>query len=122
MNASRKRKHLTQDQRVKIHAKCGGKCAYCGCEITLKQMQADHLVPFELGGADEMENLLPSCRSCNHRKNTETIERFRDSIERFESVLARDSVTYKNAVRFRQVIPNPHPVVFYFEREASDED
>ena len=31
-------------------------------------------------------------------------------------VLARDSVTYKNAVRFGMVVPSPHPVRFYFEK------
>ena len=113
------RKHITADERKIIHAKCGGRCAYCGCVITLEQMQADHVIPLALRGADDMSNLMPSCRSCNHRKSTETVEVFRDTVERWCDVLMRDSVTYKNAVRFGQVLPNPHPVVFYFESLAA---
>lgn len=36
-------------------------------------------------------------------------------VESMPSVLMRDSVTYRNAVRFGLVTPNPHPVKFYFE-------
>jgi len=79
-------------------------------------MTLDHIKPLACGGADEESNLLPACRSCNHRKGTSSLERFREQVERFPAVLARDSVTYKNAVRFGLVIPNPHAVKFYFER------
>lgn len=65
---------------------------------------------------DVMSNYLPACRSCNHYKSTLSIERFRMCVERFPSVLMRDSVTYKNAVRFGLVVPNPHKVEFYFEK------
>lgn len=43
------------------------------------------------------------------------MEKFRKAIERMPEVLQRDSVTYRNAVRFGVVTPSPHPVVFYFE-------
>jgi len=43
-------------------------CAYCGCEITLKTMQVDHKIPKCSGGTDDIENLLPACRLCNHYK------------------------------------------------------
>jgi hypothetical protein len=32
-------------------------------------------------------------------------------------VLARDSVTYRNAVRYGLVVPKPRKIIFYFERE-----
>ena len=44
-----------------------------------------------------------------------TVDRFRANIEKFPERLMRDSVTYKNAVRFGLVEPKPHKVVFYFE-------
>ncbi len=37
-------------------------------------------------------------------------------------VLTRDSVTYKNAVRFGQVIPNKHRPVFYFENMSGADE
>ena len=42
-------------------------------EITIKEMQADHVVPLHLGGADEISNLYPACRACNHYKSTYTV-------------------------------------------------
>lgn len=81
-------------------------------------MRVDHIEPLYLGGKDDASNMFPACHSCNHYKSTLTLEKFRAAIERFPDVLVRDSVTYKNAVRYNLVIPNPHKVIFYFESEA----
>ncbi len=111
-----KRRKLTKAERQQIYDKCNGHCAYCGCEITLGQMQVDHVVPIYNGGADEFNNMLPACRPCNHRKGAESLEQFRTSIEKSVDVLNRDGgATYRNAVRFGMIIPNPHHVEFYFE-------
>ena len=37
------RKKLTAAERQQIYKKFGGRCAYCGCEITIKEMQADQI-------------------------------------------------------------------------------
>jgi hypothetical protein len=79
-------------------------------------MQVDHIVPLCKGGADDIDNMAPSCRSCNHFKGGSTLESFRERVERWPDVLARDSVTYRNAVRFGLVKPNPQKVKFYFEK------
>lgn len=120
-----KRRTITKSERQKIYDKCGGHCAYCGQEITIQQMQADHIIPMVFYESyltkginiDTVDNMLPSCRSCNHYKSSMSLEDFRGSIERWTTVLARDSVTYRNAVRFGMVIPNDHKVRFYFEKE-----
>ena len=112
-----KRRKLSNIERQQLYDMFEGHCAYCGCEITLKQMQADHIEPLELGGADNISNLFPTCRSCNHYKHTLTIEKFRRAIENMPSVLMRDSVTYRNAVRFGLIKhPEKAEVKFYFER------
>ena len=117
-----KRKKFTKSERQQIYHMFNGHCAYCGCEITLKQMQADHIEPLELGGADEISNLYPSCRSCNHYKHTMTVERFRQSLEHMPNVLMRDSVTYKNAVRFGLIKHPENPKVkFDFEKVKDNE-
>lgn len=115
------RRKLSKTERKAVHNKCGGHCAYCGCQITLKQMQVDHVQPISVNGKDDLTNMLPACRSCNNYKSTLTLDKFRAAIENWPFVLRRDSTTYKNAVRFGMVIPNPHPVIFYFEKEAHDE-
>ena len=118
-----KRKKFTKSERQQIYDMFNGHCAYCGCEITLQQMQADHIEPLELGGADEISNLYPACRSCNHYKHTMTIERFRQVLERMPSVLMRDNVTYRNAVRSGLIKHPENPKVeFYFEKVKDNDN
>ncbi len=118
-----KRKKITKEQRMAVYNKFGGHCAYCGCEIDLSNMQVDHIKALERGGTDDMDNLYPACRSCNHYKHTFTVEDFREALERMPSVLMRDSVTYKIAVRFGIIkhISNPK-VVFYFEKDGEQNE
>lgn len=112
-----KRRKLNKHERETVYKKCGGHCAYCGCEITIGQMQVDHVQPISVNGQDELCNMLPACRSCNYYKGASLLETFRRYVEKFPDTLSRDSVTYRNAVRFGMVIPKPHKVVFYFEQE-----
>lgn len=117
-----KRRKLTKLERLTVYDKCGGRCAYCGCALAYKDMQADHVIPiagWSEQGADTLDNMLPACRSCNHYKSRSTLEGFRAMIENQPAVLERDSVTYQIAVRYGLVVPAPHPVVFYFERKES---
>ena len=118
------RRKLSKPERQRIYAKTNGHCAYCGREIALQQMQVDHVIPMEFYDAyksigqdlNDIGNLLPACRSCNNYKHALTLDKFRAALERMPDVLERDSVTYRNAVRFGLVTPTPHPIVFYFER------
>lgn len=126
-----KRKRWTAEEREAVYKKMDGHCAYCGCELSLEEMQVDHIIPLRryetTGGADRpepnsLDNLLPACRSCNHYKDTMSVETFRSMLEREPEILARDSVAYRNAVRFGLVIPNPGPVKFYFERKGERDE
>lgn len=116
-----KRKKLSKAERVEIHNKTDGHCAYCGIKIEIVDMQVDHVFPINRGGLDEKENMLPACRSCNHYKSTYGIEEFREEIGLWHERLMRDSVTYKNAVRFGVVTPTPKKVMFYFEKMVQDD-
>lgn len=116
--AEQRRRALAPFERQQIYGKFGGHCAYCGCEITIKEMQADHVVPLHLGGADEISNLYPACRACNHYKSTYTVEKFRTVIQQAPAVLMKSSATYRNLVRFGLIkLPEKTVVRFYFERE-----
>ena len=123
-----KRRNISKEERKKVYEKCNGHCAYCGCEITLKAMQVDHLIPMEFYDIykaqgidlDTFNNYMPSCRPCNHYKSTFTLETFRSMLERQPEILLRDSATYRTAVRFGTVTPTPHKITFYFE-EHKDE-
>lgn len=111
-----KRRKLSRQERQAVYDKCNGHCAYCGIELPISRMQVDHVDPISLTGEDVMENMLPACRSCNNYKHSMTLEKFREAAERWPDVLARDNVTFRNAVRFGMVEPRPRRVVFYFER------
>lgn len=84
-----KHKRIPKQQREIVFNKYGGRCAYCGCELTLRTMQVDHIKAvytssLENDGVetqdDNLENLNPSCRQCNFYKGTLDIEQFRKKI------------------------------------------
>lgn len=112
------RKAIPKQIRQRVYEKYRGRCAYCGSAIEYKDMQVDHLVPLYNGGADDVENMMPACRSCNHYKRASSLEVWRKQLEAATKTLARDCYTYRNAVRFGQVTETPHKVVFYFERRC----
>lgn len=111
-----KRKQFTKAQRKAVYDKTGGRCAYCGCEFDIQKMQVDHIKPIYNGGTNEIDNLLPSCRSCNHYKSTFTLEQFRENLEHIPQVLDRDNVSYRNAKRYGIIRESKEPVIFYFEK------
>lgn len=114
-----RRRRLKPEERKQVYNKTFGHCAYCGAEITINQMQVDHVIPlngWHISGPDTLDNMLPACRSCNHYKSSSDLESFRKMLEDQPHVLSRDSVTYQIAVRYGLVQPNPHPVQFYFEK------
>lgn len=115
MAETRRRKKLNQKERQLVYQKCNGHCAYCGCELEYKDMQVDHVTSFYRNGEDNLSNYLPACRSCNHYKSTFTVEQFRDRIQTLPERMKRDSVNFKNLLRFGKISVNDKPVKFYFE-------
>lgn len=56
--------------RLKVLARDGYVCTYCGREAT----EADHVDPTEVDGKknDSMTNLVAACKSCNSSKGNRT--------------------------------------------------
>lgn len=46
-------------------------CAYCGKQIS--RATQDHIIPFEQGGENIKNNIVPSCISCNASKGTKNM-------------------------------------------------
>lgn len=111
-----KRKQFTKAQRKEVYEKTGGYCAYCGCVLEINKMQVDHVRPLRKGGTNDIENLLPACRSCNHYKATFTVEQFRENLQQIPKVLYRDNTSYRNAIRYGIIKESKEPVIFYFEK------
>lgn len=118
--------NLTKEIRQQVYAKYGGKCAYCGEDVLYKDFQADHIVPkyhFELNlpsttglERDSLDNLIPSCRVCNKRKDTFTIEDFRKEIEMQIFRLNKYNSSYRFAKKYNLLEEKEKPIVFYFEK------
>ena len=110
-----KRRKINKSERLQIYDKCNHRCAYCGCDLEYKNMQVDHAQPLRCGGADEMNNMLPACRSCNHYKATLTVEKYRRYIEGIPERLSRDSIPFSVGKRFGVVEEHQKHVIFWFE-------
>jgi hypothetical protein len=61
----------------------GWSCYYCGKPLGTSaekghpnELTKDHVIPRERGGPDELENLVPACRSCNTMKGPRTADEF----------------------------------------------
>ena len=69
----------------------------------------------EDAGTDDISNLMPSCRMCNHYKRANSLETFRRYIAEIPRKL-RENYIYKIGVVYGNVIENEKPIEFYFER------
>lgn len=117
--------------REKVWLKYDKHCAYCGNEIKYKDMQVDHLTPktdesyyktegmrkyFQVKGShiDSFENLMPSCRRCNHYKRASSLNGFREQLKTIHKRLMNLYI-FKVAVDYRIIKINKFDGKFYFE-------
>lgn len=111
---------MNKSSRLKIWNKYNKKCAYCGSDLEYKQMQVDHIEPKFLGGSDDIENLNPSCRSCNFYKGTFTIEGFRNQLTTL-IIRVRKPFIFRLAEKYGIVKTTAKPIKFYFETKPKEE-
>jgi DNA-directed RNA polymerase subunit M/transcription elongation factor TFIIS len=134
---------MKKSDRIKIFEKYGGKCAYCGCDLT-KNWHADHIQPIVRDskwdrkkgkfvnsgicrnlGNEILENYNPACPSCNIQKNSFTLEQFRSNIQGFLNSLNLYSTQYKFVKKYGLVTETKMEVKFFFETfsgEVQSED
>ena len=62
--------------KQKILDKTNGSCAYCGTDLSLESMTVDHIIPISKEGSNDLDNLFPACSTCNHLKDSMTLEEF----------------------------------------------
>lgn len=59
------------------------RCYYCGVEMTFEdgpyKWTRDHIVPISRGGTDNIDNIVPACKSCNSSKGTKDLDTFMKS-------------------------------------------
>src|SRR5690606_25518191 len=106
-------KSISIEKRTSVYNKYKGRCAYCGDKIEYKNMQVDHIVAKYRGyynsdlekygivkGTNHIDNLNPSCKSCNSSKSTFTIEKWRNELALKAMRIKRDSSTFRILERF----------------------
>jgi 5-methylcytosine-specific restriction endonuclease McrA len=62
--------HTAADWKA-LRAWFGNHCLCCGAT---KKLEADHVMPLDSGGSDDISNIQPLCRSCNAAKHTRTTD------------------------------------------------
>jgi 5-methylcytosine-specific restriction endonuclease McrA len=62
------RNDLTAQQWRAIVKHYGNRCVYCGKKFPTKHLTIDHLTPYAHGGSNTVHNVVPSCLSCNSKK------------------------------------------------------
>lgn len=120
--------------RVAIHNKYNGRCAYCGASIHIKDMQVDHIRPkFRFDeihfdedipdyDVDDIRNLNPACRACNNWKSIYFIDEFKAQVLNQVAASRKYSRNFRMAERFGLVEETGKAVVFYFEEIRGEED
>lgn len=112
---------MNKERRLLIWNKYGKRCAYCGNDLEYKNMQADHLVPQRSGGTSNTDNLMPSCRRCNHYKRGDTIETFRCSMQTLHERV-RNIYIVKVAIDYGIVsMTTTFDGFFYFEKDKTND-
>lgn len=112
------RKALSKSKRMEVYKKYNGHCAYCGCELEYKDMQIDHLVPFDEGGDNqELSNLMPSCKQCNYYKSNGSLESLRRDVGCILERLDKQMFIYRLAKKYGLLVETPKEIKFYFEEE-----
>lgn len=54
----------------------GGKCQYCGVNVSSKTGTMDHVIPRSRGGTHTWENVVLACSKCNQKKADKMPEAF----------------------------------------------
>lgn len=113
---------ISRATRQAVYEKYNGRCAYCGKEIKYSEMQVDHFIAkrgWNENGSDDISNLMPACRMCNHYKRANPLEVFRMYIQEIPRKL-RQNYIYKVGVAYGNIIENEKSIKFYFEMVGED--
>lgn len=124
INSWKKIKLMAKIDRQLVFEKYNGHCGYCGKEFeTIKEMQVDHIIPkclkiqsyHRLKEINDVNNLMPSCRRCNHYKRGDTLEQFREKMMTLDERIKNGYIN-KVAIDFGIIVLTKFDGVFYFEK------
>ena len=117
-------------KRQKVYNKYNKHCAYCGKKIeSMRDMQIDHIRPkrewvealAEGENIDDISNLNPACRRCNHYKRSLDIEGFREYIKTLHERIEKQYIN-KVGLDYGIISVKPFDGEFYFEKMRRDKN
>lgn len=73
----KKNKYRTKAYQEILWDKTNGRCGYCGERLNPFKYDVDHMTPPDLGGTNDIENLINSCQRCNRQKGKKTVNQYR---------------------------------------------
>lgn len=122
-------KEISVKKREVVYSKFKGRCAYCGDKILYENMSVDHITAKYRGsthseirayglekGTNDIENLNPSCKSCNSSKSTFTVSDWKKQLKLKHERLLRDNSSYRILNRFKAIKYNNN-ITFHFEKK-----
>lgn len=107
---------MKKELRERVYKKYNGHCAYCGKEIDFKDMQVDHQLSQRNGGGNELDNLFPACRLCNHYKRAQGLESFRETMLTLHDRIVQPYIN-RVALDYGIMELKPFDGYFYFEKQ-----
>lgn len=118
-----KRKSIPKKIREELYLKYSGHCAYCGCVLSYKEMQVDHIKPFisiKWGTATEEEinslsNLICTCRMCNYYKRCKSLSTFKRELGKLTERLNKIFI-FRLAKKYGLIEETGKKIDFYFEK------
>ena len=67
-----------QELKTEVYKKTGGHCGYCGKEFELdSKWHVEHMQPKSKNGKMIIDNLIPSCVTCNCKKHNRNPQEFK---------------------------------------------
>lgn len=120
---------ISKKLRKQVYEKYDGHCAYCGCEITMKDMQVDHFRS-QYGAErkheavdNSFDNLMPACRQCNLYKGPYTIESFRWALKGLLVPNLQKTFNWRLAERYGLVESHlDQDPIFYYEKVRKESE
>ena len=121
---------------IRVYSEMNGCCAYCGNEITFKQMQVDHIFPknrqhwlknevvrethnLDFTDINDPKNLVASCARCNRYKGDWLLEEFRNEISKQVKRARKNSWNFRCAEDYGLIKETNVGVAFYFEKQQA---
>lgn len=63
--------NFTNKEWIKLKNDYDNRCAYCNQKSNF--LELDHIIPLSRGGSNNIENIVPACRSCNASKGSKPL-------------------------------------------------